>query len=90
MAGGVDAAHPGHVQVHDDDVRRELSHGVHRLRARRGLGHHLHALLLEEVPQARAEEIVIVGDQDSKRLRLPLVGGVQLAQLESPPGARGS
>ena len=61
----IDAAHAGHVEVHDDDVRRELADDPHRLRSARRLADDLDALLLEQVPQAGPEEIVVVDDQDA-------------------------
>ena len=49
----LDAGHAGHVQIHHDDVGRGLAHVLQRLRARRGLGDDVDALLLEQVSQAR-------------------------------------
>jgi hypothetical protein len=62
----VDAAHPRHVQVHDDDVGSELAHDPHRLGAARRLADDLDSLLLEQVPEPGPEQIVVVDDQDAK------------------------
>src|SRR5918911_1310761 len=43
----LDAAHPRHVQVHDDDVGRELAHHPDGVGAGAGLAHDLDPLLLE-------------------------------------------
>ena len=58
--------HPGHVQVHHDDVRRELADRADRLGARRRLADDLDALLLEQVAKPGSEEVVVVDDQDAE------------------------
>ncbi len=66
MARCLDSAHRRHVQIHDDDVRRQLPDEAHRLAPVCALADHLErALLLEEVAQARPEEIVVVHEQDA-------------------------
>ena len=59
----LDAGHPRHVQVHHDDVRRRLADEAQRLRAGRRLADDVDALLLEQVAQPGAEEVVVVDEQ---------------------------
>ena len=66
----LDAAHARHVQVHDDDVRRELAHEPERLVAVGRLADDLDALLLEQVAQAGPEQVVVVDEQDAQRSSL--------------------
>ena len=66
----------------------DLADGAHRLGAGRRLADDLHALLLEQVAQACAEQIVVVDDQHAERLGLPLLGcWHRLAQLDPLLGA---
>jgi hypothetical protein len=74
MPRRLDSAHARHVQVHHDDVRGELADELHRLAAARRLAHDGDALLLEQVPETCAEQVVVVDDQDPERLVLPLGG----------------
>ncbi len=91
MPGRVDAAHSRHVQVHHDDVGRDLAHDPDGFRTARGLADDLDALLLEQVAQARAEQVVVVDDEHSERITLPLLGRLQhLAQLLPPSWLRDS
>ena len=63
LARRLDAAHPRHVEIHDDDVRRQLADLRDGLRAVPGLADDLDALLLEEIAEPGPEEIVIVDEQ---------------------------
>ena len=74
MARGLDAAHGGHVEIHDDDIRCELADVRDGLAARPCLADDRKALLLEQVAQTRAEKIVVVDEQDAERLRLSTLG----------------
>ena len=71
LPGRVDTAHRRHVEIHHDDVGRELADMRNGVRARRGLADDLDPLLLEEAAQARAEEILVVDEKHAKRLRRP-------------------
>ena len=85
VARRFDAAHARHVEVHDDDVGRDLAHDAHRLVAAGRLADDLHALLLEQVAEARAEQVVVVDDEHAERLCLPPLGRLQhLGQLRTP------
>ena len=68
--------HSRHVEIHHDDVRRELTDESHSVRAVACFSDDLDALLLEQVPKPRAEEIVVVHENDANRRLLhdPLVG----------------
>ena len=68
VARGLDAGHPRHVEIHDDDVGRREADVLQRLRAGRRLGDDLHALLLEQVPEPRPEEVVVVDEQHADRV----------------------
>ena len=79
------AADPGHVQVHHDDVRYDLAYGAQRIGPVVTLTDDLHALVLEQIAEAGAEQIVIVDEQT----RVSSVGEVVASSLTSPPtGAR--
>jgi hypothetical protein len=89
VAGRFDAAHRRHVEVHHDDVGRELADVHYRLGAGRGLADDLELLLLEQVPQPRPEEVVIVDQQHTERFRLPFLGRFhQLRHREFPLSRR--
>ena len=70
LARRLDAGEPRHLQVHDDDVRRELADEAQRVAAVVGLSDDLEALFLEQAPQAAAEEVVVVDEQDAQLLEL--------------------
>ena len=56
-----------------------------RLGAGRGLADDLELLLLEQVPQPRPEQVVIVDQEHTERFRLPFLGRFhQLRHRESP------
>ena len=75
-----------HVQVHDDDVRGELPHDPDRVGALPRLAHDHDALLLEQVPQAGPEQVVVVDQQDAERLDVLVPGGPEhLAHLFAQP-----
>ncbi len=60
-----------------------------RLGARRGLADDLEPLLLEQVPQAGPEEVVVVHEQHTEWLRLAFLGRFhQLSHRESPLSRR--
>jgi hypothetical protein len=66
VPGRLDPAHLRHVQIHDDDVRSCLPNEPYCLEAVGRLAEHLDArLLLEQVPEARPEEIVVVDEDDA-------------------------
>ena len=57
----------------------------HRLGAAGCLADDLDALLLEQVPESGAEEVVVVDDQHAKRVGLTLLGCLQhFAQITTP------
>jgi hypothetical protein len=62
---------------------------VERLGAAGGLGDDVDALLLEQVAQAGAEEIVVVDEEDANRVRPCLLPGCCLVQ-RCPPRLRQS
>ena len=67
-AGRVDAVEPGHVDVHDDDVRHERQRDLDGLLAGRSLADDLGVgNRLEQGTEAGPEERVIVGDEDPDR-----------------------
>ena len=66
MARRLHAAHPRHVQIHDDDVWRDVADDAQRLLPGCRFPDDEHALLLEQVAQPTAKEIVVVDDQDPK------------------------
>ena len=89
MTGRLDAAHRGHVQVHDDDVGRELADVCDGLGAGRCLADDDEILLLEQVAQTCAEEVVIVHEEHAKRLCLAFLGRLhELSHRESPLSRR--
>jgi hypothetical protein len=61
------------VQVHHDHLGRELPNQPDRVRSRSGLAGDLDTALLEQVPQPRPEQVVVVYQQDAD------VGGGLLA-----------
>jgi len=56
----LDAADPGHVQVHHDDVGRELADCPQRIRAVVAFTRDVDALLFEQVAEPRPEQVVVV------------------------------
>jgi hypothetical protein len=64
-ASRLDAGDPRHVEVHDHDVGLELRHPAKRRLAARGLSG-VEAALRDERAEARAEQIVVVHDQDPR------------------------
>ena len=85
MARRLDAAHARHVEIHHDDVGRELAHDAHRLVSAGSFADDLHSLLLEQVAEARAEQVVVVDDEHTERLCLPPLGRLQhFGQLRTP------
>src|SRR5207253_10535292 len=85
VARRLDAAHARHVEIHDDDVGRDLAHEPHRLAAGRGFADDLDTLLLEQVAETRAEKVVVVDDQHAERLARTLPGSLQdFAQIFTP------
>ena len=93
VAGRLDTSHARHVQIHDHDVRRVLAHDLERLRPARGLADDVDALLLEQVAQTRAEQVVIVHEQDADVMGLLIRPGalsrsyVRLSPRANPLGA---
>ena len=79
LARGLHAGQARHVQVHDDDVGRELAHEPQRRLAVVGLAGHLEALLLEQAAQTASEEVVVVDEKHPQvlelLLRAPILGG---------------
>ena len=75
----LDAGDARHVQVHDDDVGRQLADEAQRRLAVVRLSGHLEALLLEEAAQPAPEEIVVVDEKHAQAfellLRTPILGG---------------
>jgi hypothetical protein len=62
---------------------------VERFGAAGGLGDDVDALLLEQVAEARAEEVVVVDEQDADRVRAVLLNGCCVVQ-RCPPRLRQS
>src|SRR4029453_16873595 len=76
-----------HPDVHQDHVRLRLAGGEDRREAVRGLADDLEARLgLEDHPEARAYERLVVGDQD---LRHALLSSGRWALTTKPPPFRG-
>ena len=86
LTGRLDAADPRHVEIHHDHVRRQLANGSKSVRSVDALARDLHALLLEQVAQPRAEEVVVVDEENARIDELRF--GFRLGQLE-PAWARG-
>jgi hypothetical protein len=61
----LDAADPGHVQVHHHDLGRNLADLLERPGACVRLADDVDALLLEQGTQAGAEQVVVVDQQDA-------------------------
>ena len=89
MARRLDTAHGRHVDVDDNDVGREIANAPLTASAPVAASPTItSALLLEQVPQAGAKEIVVVDEQHTKRLRMPFFGSLhQLGHRESPLSA---
>lgn len=65
-AGGRDAVHAGHSQVHEDDVGSQVFRQSYRLRAVVRLAQDLDVLrLLEEHAQSHTDELLVVDDEDA-------------------------
>ncbi len=78
----LDARDARHVQVHDDDVGRELADEPDRFGPGRRLAGNLDAALLQKVPQAGAEQVVVIHEQDANA---DLVGACLGALAHRPP-----
>jgi len=63
-AGGLEAVHPRHSNVHQHHIRPVLEHGGQRLRAVRDLGYDRDPGRAENHPEAAANEGLIVSDHD--------------------------
>ena len=85
-----DAVDAGHVEVHHDDVGRELAHRPERVGAVVALACHVHPLLLEQVAQPGPEQVVIVHEQDSRRDGLGDVCWVAQIGLPGPTSLPGT
>src|SRR5437764_2017338 len=68
MASGFDAAHCGHVEIHDDDVGGQLADVRDGLPAGPRLADDRETLLLKQVPESRPEKVVVVDEQHAKCL----------------------
>ena len=66
MAGGLDAVHPRHPDVHQHDVGEVRPGGSERARTVRGLGHDLDAGLgAQDQGESRPHQGLVVGDHDA-------------------------
>jgi hypothetical protein len=84
----LDAAETGHLQVHDDDVWRQLDRRLQRLLAGLGLAHDVDlevAQRLQQQPQPGAKRRVVVGDQQPERLAAHELGNGRLTWTRVPP-----
>ena len=72
LAGGGQAVEPGHLDVEDGEVGREVAHELDGLVAAAGLAHDLVALLLEGLLQVEADDGLVFGDDDAGGHRVPL------------------
>ena len=75
-AGGLDAVHLGHRDVHQDHVGLELAGQPHRLVAVGRLADDVEALFARATPQALAQHAVVVGQHEADRHGRASVGGV--------------
>ena len=66
-AGGFQAVHLRHPDIHQHDVGPVLEHGGHGLPAVGGLGHDRDAGRAEDHPEPAADQGLIVGDHDAGR-----------------------
>jgi hypothetical protein len=65
-SGGFDAVEVGHADVHQHDVRQHPADGVDRLVAVRSLAYDVDVGLGgEDYPEAGADELLVVGDEDA-------------------------
>jgi hypothetical protein len=66
LPGGVRAVHPGHLQVHHDDIRADLVDEPDRVGPVRALGDDLDVRLAgEDLDQAVPAEVVVIDDHDT-------------------------
>src|SRR5690606_10531280 len=78
---GFQARQARHVEVEQDDVRQELLGALDPFQAVGSLGHHLEVgLPLQQQPHARAEQAVVVDEQNAY--------GHGIREAFKPPGAR--
>ena len=83
LPGRLDAGHPRHVQVHHDDVGGELAdHRAPRPPSAASPTTY-DPLLLEQVAQTCAKEVVVVDEQDAERV-VPRLGRLPLRASSSP------
>src|ERR687897_349297 len=68
LARRLDAVHPGHVQIHNDDVGREFEDEAQRRRAVGGFGDDLDALFLQKVAQTGPKEVVVVHEHHPEQI----------------------
>jgi len=85
VACRLDAPHRRHVEIHHDDVGRDLADVRHRLGAGSRLTDDVEPLFLEQVAETRAEQVVIVHQQHTERFRLAFLNRLhQLRHRDSP------
>src|SRR5437588_4980158 len=85
MASRFDAAHCGHVEIHDDDVGGQLADVRDGLPAGPRLPDDRETLLLQQVPQSRPEKVVVVDEQHAKCLSPTFLGRLQKLSQRDPP-----
>ncbi len=72
------------MQVHDHDVGGRVADDPERLGSRPGFADDRDALLFEQVPEAGAEEIVVVDEKDADVALLAVLYRFGLAQRKTP------
>jgi len=72
------------VQVHDHDVRSRFADDPERLCAGRGLADDRDTLLLEQVAETGAEEVVVVDEKDADAAFFDVPYRFALAQKAAP------
>ena len=93
-AGGLQAVHVGHPDVHQHDVGPQLRRRRHRLGPVGGLADHLDAARGEDHPEAGADQVLVVGDEHPGRPRPPSravqrdAGADAVAAAEAAPGVQ--
>src|SRR5918994_2920179 len=87
-ACGLEAVNDRHADVHENDVWAVRAHPLDGLGAGRGLAAHLDVVgALEQHPEARADERLVVGEQDSDAHAEALGVGSRACTRMPPPGA---
>src|SRR5579862_292963 len=88
LGGGLDPVESGHADVHQDDVRVQSARLGQCLASVPGLARHAEIWFgFQQHPQALADQVLVVGDQDADHVGSPI--GRRAVTVNPPPG-RGS